>query len=201
MVSGSTLLTALSTSKGYRTMNGVALAGFYECINFLISIPFYIMTQRGIKLNKVYWLCILMNILTYGSLMFPPVMKAVTGREFPSRKARVKDYARFKVKGESYPGLIPLVGTVTEGVLYLNVDALSVRRLDDFEGEMYQRVEVQADGLEGESITAHAYVLRAKYRNRLSSSEWDPMRFEANDLREFMASYRGFNRTDRSDQS
>jgi gamma-glutamylcyclotransferase (GGCT)/AIG2-like uncharacterized protein YtfP len=142
-----------------------------------------------------------MNIFTYGSLMFPSVMKAVTGREFPSRKARVKNYVRFKVKGESYPGLIPLEGTVTEGVLYFNVDALSVGRLDDFEGEMYERMEVQADGLEGQSFSAHAYVIRAQCRFRLSSSDWDPERFEANDLREFMARYRGFNRADRSDPS
>jgi hypothetical protein len=166
---------------------------------FPIPICFYIMTQQGIKLNKVYSLCDLMNILTYGSLMFPAVMKAVTGREFPSRKARVKKYARFKVEGESYPGLTPSVGAVTDGILYLNVDPLSVKRLDDFEGEMYERVEIQADGLDGESFPAHAYIIRAQYRDRLSSSKWDPARFEAENLREFMASYQGFDRTDRSD--
>jgi gamma-glutamylcyclotransferase (GGCT)/AIG2-like uncharacterized protein YtfP len=113
----------------------------------------------------------------------------------------VKNYVRFKVKGESYPGLIRLEGAVTEGILYLKVDALSMGRLDDFEGELYERVEVRADALDGESFTAHAYVIRARYRDRLSSSEWDPKRFEADDLREFMASYRGFNRTDRSNPS
>ena len=166
---------------------------------FPIPICFYIMTQQGIKLNKVYSLCGLMNIFTYGSLMFPAVMKAVTGREFPSRKARVKKYARFKVEGESYPGLTPSVGAVTDGILYLNVDPLSVKRLDDFEGEMYERVEMQADGLDGESFPAHAYIIRAQYRDRLSSSKWDPARFEAEDLREFMASYRGFPPTDPSE--
>jgi gamma-glutamylcyclotransferase (GGCT)/AIG2-like uncharacterized protein YtfP len=142
-----------------------------------------------------------MNIFTYGSLMFPSVMRAVTGREFPSRKARVENYVRFKVKGESYPGLTPSEGSVTGGVVYLDVDALSVRRLDDFEGEMYERMEVRADALDGESITANTYVIRAQYRDRLSSAEWDPARFEADDLREFMAGYRGFHRTDRSDPS
>jgi hypothetical protein len=33
MVSGSTLLTALSTSKGYRTMNGLAPDDFFEVIS------------------------------------------------------------------------------------------------------------------------------------------------------------------------
>jgi gamma-glutamylcyclotransferase (GGCT)/AIG2-like uncharacterized protein YtfP len=150
-------------------------------------------------LNKVFSFSDLMNIFTYGSLMFPAVMKAVTGREFPSRKARVKKYARFKVKGESYPGLTPSESALTDGILYLNVDPLSVRRLDDFEGKMYERVEVQADGLDGESFPAHVYLIRAQYRDRLSSSEWDPQDFERAHLLEFMASYQGFDRTDRSD--
>jgi gamma-glutamylcyclotransferase (GGCT)/AIG2-like uncharacterized protein YtfP len=140
-----------------------------------------------------------MNIFTYGSLMFPAVMTAVTGREFLSRKARVKNYARFKLTGESYPGLTPLEGAVTEGVLYLNIDALSVRRLDDFEGELYERKEISADPLDGESLIAHAYVIKAQHRDRLSSAPWDPIHFEKADLLRFMASYRGFDRTDRSD--
>ena len=118
-----------------------------------------------------------MNIFTYGSLMFPSVMKAVTGLEFPAKRARVKNYARFKVKGESYPGLTPLEGAVTEGVLYLDVDALSVKRLDDFEWEFYERGGVAADTLDGESLTAHTYLIKAQCRGRLSSAPWDPEHF------------------------
>ena len=124
--------------------------------------------------------------------MFPSVMKAVTGRRFSSEKARVQNHARFKVKGESYPGLTPLEGAVTEGVLYRDVDALSVRRLDDFEGELYERTEIPADTLEGESLSAQTYVIKAEYRDRLSSNEWDPKHFERADLLEFMTTYRGF---------
>ena len=138
----------------------------------------------------------LMNIFTYGSLMFPAVMKAVTGLEFPAKRARVKNYARFKVKGESYPGLTPLEGAFTEGVLYLNIDALSVKRLDGFEGKLYERAKILAEALGGESLIAQTYLIRPQYRNRLSSDQWDPVYFEKADLREFMASYRGFHRTD-----
>jgi gamma-glutamylcyclotransferase (GGCT)/AIG2-like uncharacterized protein YtfP len=140
-----------------------------------------------------------MNIFTYGSLMFPSVLKAVTGREFPARKANVKNYVRFKVKAESYPGLTPFKGAVTEGVLYIGVDVLSVRRLDDFEGEMYERTEIAADMRDGESLIAQTYLIKPQCRGRLSSEPWDPEHFEKADLIEFMASYRGFNRTDRSD--
>ena len=124
--------------------------------------------------------------------MFPAVMKAVTGCKFSSEKARVQNYARFKVKGEPYPGLTPLEGAVTEGILYRGVDALSVRRLDDFEGEIYERTEIPAYTLEGESLTAQTYIIKAQYRDRLSSEEWDPKHFEKADLFEFMSTYRGF---------
>jgi len=140
-----------------------------------------------------------MHIFTYGSLMFPSVMKAVTGREFSSRNARVKNHARFKVIGESYPGLTPLEGAVTEGVLYLDVDAFSVKRLDDFEGELYERAGISADALDGESLMAQTYLIKPQYRDRLSSEPWHPEHFEKADLIDFMASYGGFNRTDRSD--
>lgn len=140
-----------------------------------------------------------MHIFTYGSLMFPSVMKAVTGREFSSRNARVKNHARFKVIGESYPGLTPLEGAVTEGVLYLDVDAFSVKRLDDFEEELYERAGISAVALDGESLMAQTYLIKPQYRDRLSSEPWDPEHFEKADLIDFMASYRGFNRTDRSD--
>jgi len=141
----------------------------------------------------------LMNIFTYGSLMFPAVMKAVTGREFSSRNARVKNYARFRVKGESYPGLTPLEGAFTEGVLYLNIDDLSVKRLDDFEGKLYERARISAEALDGESSIAQAYLIKPQYRDQLSSEPWDPEHFEKADLLQFMAGYRGFSRTDRTD--
>lgn len=159
---------------------------------FLITLHFYIMPQQDLKLKKVCFLSDLMNIFTYGSLMFPAVMKAVTAREFPARRARVKNYCRFKAKGESYPGLTPLEGAVTEGVLYVDVDALSVKRLDDFEGELYQRTEISADTLDGESLIAQTYLIKPQCRDRLSSEPWDPERFEKADLLEFMTTYRGF---------
>ena len=166
---------------------------------FLVPLCFYIMTQEDLKLKKVCFLSDLMNIFTYGSLLFPSVMKAVTGRDFAFKKARLSGFARFKVIGESYPGLTPLEGAVTEGILHLDVDALSLRRLDDFEGEMYERTEILADLFDGESLIAQTYLIRPQYRDRLSSYPWDPEHFEKTDLLQFMATYGGFHRTDQSD--
>ena len=79
-----------------------------------------------------------MHVFTYGTLMLPSVMEAVTGRRFAAQKAMLHGYARFRVKGASYPGVVEAVGATTDGVLYLDVDAPSLARLDAFEGAFYQ---------------------------------------------------------------
>jgi gamma-glutamylcyclotransferase (GGCT)/AIG2-like uncharacterized protein YtfP len=132
------------------------------------------------------------NLFTYGSLMIPSVMHAVAGRDFQYRRASLRDYARFKVKGESYPGIIYHKGALTNGIIYLDVDALSLKRLDEFEGEMYERVSVRAETDQGESFTAETYIIKHEHRGLLSSEPWDLEEFEKDHLKEFMASYKGF---------
>jgi gamma-glutamylcyclotransferase (GGCT)/AIG2-like uncharacterized protein YtfP len=119
-------------------------------------------------------------------------MPAVAGRDFQRRKASLLDYALFKLKGESYPGIIYHKGAFTNGIIYLDVDALSLKRLDEFEGEMYERVSVRVETDQGESFTGETYGIKREHRNLLSSEPWDLEEFEKNHLKEFMASYKGF---------
>ena len=86
-----------------------------------------------------------MNIFAYGTLMIPSVMVAVTGRHFRSQKANLRNYARFTVKGESYPGIIPLTDAITEGIIYFNVNKFSLEQLDIFEGDLYERTHVRVE--------------------------------------------------------
>ena len=79
-----------------------------------------------------------MHVFTYGTSMIPSVMEAVTGHRFASREAMLHGYARFRVKGTSYPGIVEAAGATTDGVLYLDIDAPSLARLDAFEGAFYQ---------------------------------------------------------------
>jgi gamma-glutamylcyclotransferase (GGCT)/AIG2-like uncharacterized protein YtfP len=133
-----------------------------------------------------------MNLFTYGSLMIPSVMHTVTGRHFLHREAALRGYARFKVKGESYPGIIHQKGAFTNGIVHLGVDAQSLKRLDEFEGDMYERVSVRVESDQGGSLTAETYVIKREHSGLLSSEPWDLEEFENNHLQEFMASYKGF---------
>ena len=127
-----------------------------------------------------------MNIFAYGTLMVPAVMYAVTAQHFRFKKVMLKGYARFTVKGESFPGIIPVTDKSTEGILYFNVDELSLERLDIFEGDLYQRTPIIV-ATEGEEIlTAETYEIKPEYRGYLSSKKWDVKKFIQKDLETFL---------------
>ena len=133
-----------------------------------------------------------MNIFTYGTLMIPEVMFAATARRFHSIDAILKGYARFTVKGESYPGIVPVTDAATEGIIYFDVDELSLERLDAFEGGLYQRIKIQAETKEKEILSADAYVIKPKFRSHLSSLEWNIKEFAQKHLKTFLETYTGF---------
>jgi gamma-glutamylcyclotransferase (GGCT)/AIG2-like uncharacterized protein YtfP len=133
-----------------------------------------------------------MNIFTYGTLMISDVMCAVTTREFRFKNAILRSHARFTVKGESYPGIIPATDAVTEGIIYFDVDELSLERLDAFEGDLYQRTPILAEIKGGEIINAETYIIKPKYRDFLSSKKWNVKEFAQKHLEAFLETYSGF---------
>jgi gamma-glutamylcyclotransferase (GGCT)/AIG2-like uncharacterized protein YtfP len=133
-----------------------------------------------------------MKIFTYGTLMIPEVMYAVTTREFRFKTAILRGYARFTVKGESYPGIIPVTDASTEGIIYFDVDKLSLARLDAFEGDMYQRTPVRVEMEKDEILNAETYVIKPEYRGYLSSKEWNVKEFNQKHLGAFLETYQGF---------
>ena len=133
-----------------------------------------------------------MNIFTYGTLMIPEVMVAVTTRRFRSIDAILKGYARFTVKGESYPGITPEPGAITEGIIYFDVDELSLERLDAFEGDLYQRTPIRVETEKEDILNAETYVIKPRYRSCLSSKEWNAKEFARKHLASFLKTYSGF---------
>jgi gamma-glutamylcyclotransferase (GGCT)/AIG2-like uncharacterized protein YtfP len=133
-----------------------------------------------------------MNLFVYGTLMICSVMHAVTARKFRFVDAVLSGYARYTVKGESYPGIIPVPDAVTEGIVYLDVDELSFKRLDAFEGDLYQRTPILVETEKGEIFNAETYTIKPEYRNCLSLKEWNAREFAQKDLESFLKTYSGF---------
>jgi gamma-glutamylcyclotransferase (GGCT)/AIG2-like uncharacterized protein YtfP len=132
------------------------------------------------------------NLFVYGTLMFPAVMEAVTGRSFASEPAWLDGYARYRLRGATYPGIVPAVGARVVGVLHRGLDARSLAQLDRFEGEPYRRAPVRVSTAGGKSIGACAYVVRPGRAVRVSRRPWDPQQFQHRGLRQFRRSYAGF---------
>lgn len=134
-----------------------------------------------------------MDLFTYGTLMSPDIMARVAGCRLASEPARLAGYRRTLVRGEVYPGIAEAEGHEVDGVLYLDSPEEAIRRLDAFEGEMYDRWEVLVATAGGATRTVMTYVFRPEYRLRLTDIPWDYQRFIASGKERFENGYSGFN--------
>jgi len=127
-----------------------------------------------------------LDVFTYGTLVVPEVMEAVAGKSFPSTPAILEGYGAFLVEGECFPGITATSGGTVPGLLYLGVDPATVKLLDRFEGELYERkrVAVRSDPLG--LMSAQAYVVKADAKERLTTEEWDVDTFRKEHLEEWL---------------
>ena len=127
-------------------------------------------------------------VFAYGTLMFPRVWgEVLKGSAAKPLSARITGFARFRIRGEIYPGLARQSSAQTDGVLYRPVGASELAILDGFEGSDYQRITVLAmptDEPCAAPIKAYAYLyLRS---GKLETNLWHPEHFRRNDLDDFI---------------
>ena len=135
------------------------------------------------------------SIFTYGTLEFPDIMEAVTGRSFDSVEATADGYARYLLKGRIYPGMTPVSGHKTSGRVYFEVDERSLVLLDQFEDECYMRQLILIQTAAGKWVKAYAYIIESKDKDRLTADPWDKDTFAEKHLSAYLAACRGFHRT------
>lgn len=128
------------------------------------------------------------SLFAYGTLEIPAVMQAVTGRDFPSAEAVLEGFARYRLKGRAYPGIVANAGAQTRGRVYRSVDRLSLELLDRFEGKLFERRLISVRTLEGTALCAYTYAVRERHHALLSRESWDRDRFAARHLRRYLAS-------------
>lgn len=134
-------------------------------------------------------------IFTYGTLMFPAVMGAVTGHAFACAEARLRDFSRQGIRDEVFPGIVATPGSFVDGVVWFDVDDPTLSVLDEFEDGLYERRDVRIvaspDG-EARGLSAQAWVIPAKYADALDGRVWDPARFEAQEMARYVEMCRRF---------
>ncbi len=73
------------------------------------------------------------HLFAYGTLMCEDIMQEASGCLPENRRGVLKGYARRRVRGHAYHGLLQREGNPVDGVVYLDVPLSAWARLDRFE--------------------------------------------------------------------
>ncbi|ATB70919.1 gamma-glutamylcyclotransferase [Sulfurospirillum diekertiae] len=130
------------------------------------------------------------HLFTYGSLMFEDVWNRLIKGNYLSQQASLAGYARRSVKGDEYP-VIFKANELVEGVVYYDINEEDMAILDAFEGEYYQRTEVELL-VKNEPIQACVYVLKEKHFDIIDPKPWSEALFATEGIKRFLAHYKGF---------
>jgi gamma-glutamylcyclotransferase (GGCT)/AIG2-like uncharacterized protein YtfP len=132
----------------------------------------------------------MVNVFTYGSLMFNPVWSRVVAGSYERCEGLLQGYDRKAVRGEIYPVLIPSSPpSLVQGIIYFNVSSSDLARLDHFEGEYYVRKTEQIITESKEIFPAEVYVLKEEYYAIISLKAWDPVHFSTTGIHFFIHRY------------
>ncbi len=121
------------------------------------------MPQAGPSVSRAF---------VYGTLLVPEIAQAVVGRRFRGRPATLGGYARYRVRGAVYPGVVRDASCSVEGLLYEPVTEADWHRLDAYEGDQYERCVVRVHAGDAE-VEAGCYVILPECRSILSDESWD----------------------------
>jgi gamma-glutamylcyclotransferase (GGCT)/AIG2-like uncharacterized protein YtfP len=137
-----------------------------------------------------------MHVFTYGTLMFPEVWQTVVGRLFETVEGTISGYKILRVKDAVFPGIAAASDTkAVRGVVYLDVNASSVARLDKFEDDFYQRKTLSVDCDDGRQRAAEAYVVPPTNFHVLTDEPWLRETFvTSGGLEHFINRFAGFGR-------
>ena len=115
------------------------------------------------------------------------VMKAVTGQHFTGKKAKLDNWVRYRVRQSEYPGILPQADAQVPGMVFFAIDPETLSKLDEFEGEKYERVEVDVTLEDGTKQRVQVFAIRREYRHMLSQEPWEFDRFIENGLARFIS--------------
>jgi gamma-glutamylcyclotransferase (GGCT)/AIG2-like uncharacterized protein YtfP len=133
-----------------------------------------------------------LRLFAYGTLMIEEIMETVTGRTFKSSDALLRGHVRYCIRDVLYPGIIKNKGSVVRGTVYYDIDDETMRRLDAFEDDIYERVAVEIITDDGNRLDAYTYRISERYESVLTAEVWEPEAFREKHMRSFIERYGGF---------
>ena len=130
--------------------------------------------------------------------MCDDIMHSVAGPCERLGEARLPNHRRLVVRDQHYPGMIEAPGHGVEGVVYGAISETGWRRLDDFEGDMYTRCQLEVT-CRGRPMRVYSYLVKPEFHHRLDHRDWRLEDFLRHGKRAFVEAYIGYTRiTDKS---
>ena len=127
------------------------------------------------------------SLFAYGTLQVPAVFEAVTGRSITPVPATLAGYARYRLSGLTYPGLIEADGATTRGMLYCGLGQEEMDRLDAFEDSFYQRITRPVTTGPNSSVPAEIYLIPRDHTDLIDLRPWSLDEFCRNHLERFLS--------------
>lgn len=128
-----------------------------------------------------------MNLFAYGTLTFPQVWERVARRPATSHSATLAGYAVYTARGDVYPVMVRASeNDIVHGIAYVDLDATTIARLDEYESALYDRVAVEVTLDDGALLRCEAYVLPGERRQAASTASWDRSWFEREALERYL---------------
>ena len=126
------------------------------------------------------------HLYAYGTLQAASIIEHIVARSLRGVAARLEGYARYRIADRVYPAIVEAPAGEVSGMLYADLDAVELDRLDAYEGALYQRrdVSVWVGRIATPAVT---YLLRPEFRHRLSDEPWDLEAFLRDHLDEYLA--------------
>lgn len=127
-----------------------------------------------------------MNLFAYGTLMFPEIWERVVGGEFRHVPATVHGFSVYRAAGQLFPVMVAAgEHDSVAGIVVYDLTAAELATLDDYESNIYERIDVSAVLADGRIEQAQAYLLPVAMRHLASREAWTADWFR----REAMAAY------------
>eukprot|EP00882_Tetradesmus_deserticola_P009645 GHRQ01010183.1.p1 GENE.GHRQ01010183.1~~GHRQ01010183.1.p1 ORF type:complete len:164 (+),score=28.61 GHRQ01010183.1:245-736(+) len=108
----------------------------------------------------------------YGTLMAPEVLQLLIKRVPKSRAATLNGYARYRVKEQVFPAIIPAKSSSkVTGMVLMELSRSELDILDVYESEEYYRAAVEPEVEDGTKVPADVYIWKDEHKHKLDG-EW-----------------------------
>lgn len=111
------------------------------------------------------------GLFVYGTLQLPEKLQSLLGRVPSLELATLHDYRCGLVARADFPGIVPQQDSVVNGQVLAPLDQSELEILDQYEGELYQRLRVTVMTARG-PVNVWVYAIVPWARGRVTQQVW-----------------------------